>query len=232
MNKLPNSPTVLLIEDHRDIAEMVGEHLEAQAYIVDYALDGNTGYQLGRANHYDVVVLDIMLPGIDGLEVCRRLRGEAGVDTPVLMLTARDTLADKLSGFREGADDYLVKPFDLEELEARIAALIRRRQGKVSDGILRVGPLALDVDTLRVTRNGETITVTPIGFKILRLLMGASPDVVSRQVLEREVWGELPPDSDALRSHMYSLRKAVDKPFAKALIHTVHSAGFRLADEQ
>jgi DNA-binding response OmpR family regulator len=172
-----------------------------------------------------------MLPGIDGLDVCRRLRDESLTDVPVLMLTARDTLADKLSGFDHGADDYLVKPFDLEELEARLAALIRRHKRAVSRGQLQVGGLLLDAETLQVTRDGIELTVTPIGLKILDLLMRASPRVVQRRDIEREIWGDVPPDSDALRSHMYTLRKVVDRPFDKALIHTVHSAGFRLSNE-
>lgn len=222
---------VLLVEDHRDIAEMVGQYLESRDYVVDYATDGVAGFRLGASNDYDAIVLDVMLPGLDGLDVCRRLRDESRVDVPVLMLTARDTLADKLAGFDNGADDYLVKPFDLEELEARIAALIRRHHRSVSGGVLQVGGLLLNAETLQVTRDGVDITVTPIGLKILNVLMRASPRVVPRRDIEREIWGDLPPDSDALRSHMYTLRKAVDKPFAKALIHTVHSAGFRLSDE-
>jgi DNA-binding response OmpR family regulator len=222
---------VLLVEDHRDIAETVGEYLESKDYVVDYAPDGISGFRLCETNNYDAVVLDVMLPGIDGLDVCRRLRDESFSDVPVLMLTARDTLADKLSGFDHGADDYLVKPFDLEELEARLAALIRRHRRSVSSGHLSVGGLVLDTRTMRVTRDGVELTLTPIGLKILLLLMRGSPRVVSRREIERELWGDLPPDSDALRSHMYTLRKAVDKPFDKALLHTVHSAGFRLSDE-
>ncbi|MFT4563889.1 MAG: DNA-binding response OmpR family regulator [Gammaproteobacteria bacterium] len=223
--------SVLLVEDHRDIAETVGEYLESKNYIVDYAADGLSGLRLGENNRYDALILDVMLPGIDGLDVCRRLRFESSIDVPILMLTARDTLADKLSGFEHGADDYLVKPFALEELEARLAAIIRRHKGAVSGGNLIVGPLSLDSETFKVSRENSEIFVTPIGLKILRLLMRSSPKLVTRVEIEREIWSDAPPDSDALRSHMYSLRKAVDKPFNKALIHTVHGAGFRLADE-
>ncbi|MGR9089035.1 MAG: response regulator transcription factor [Gammaproteobacteria bacterium] len=224
--------SVLLVEDHRDIAEMVGEYLESKSYVIDYAADGISGLRLGTCNNYDAIVLDVMLPGVDGLDVCRRLRTESMSNVPVLMLTARDTLADKLAGFDHGADDYLVKPFDLEELEARIAALIRRDKRAVSLGAFEIDGVKVDADTLRVTRNGQEITLTPIGLKILQLLMRASPRVVSRSEVEREIWGDLPPDSDALRSHVYTLRKAVDKPFTKTLIHTVHGAGFRFGHEQ
>ncbi|MCZ6664089.1 MAG: response regulator transcription factor [Gammaproteobacteria bacterium] len=219
---------ILLIEDHRDIAEMVFDYLENQGYTVDYAADGVTGLHLGIQNDYDAVVLDLMLPGIDGLDVCRRLRRDAHVDAPVLMLTARDTLEDKLLGFESGADDYLVKPFDLEELEARLGSLIRRRRGDVAREVLRVGELTLDLQTLKVMREEHELTVSPIGIKILTVLMQRSPKVVDRWAIERVIWGDLPPDSDALRSHMYNLRKVVDKPFTGRMIYTVHSAGFRI----
>ena len=220
---------VLLIEDHRDIAEMVFKHLEECGYNVDYAADGVTGLHLAVQNEYDVVVLDLMLPGLDGIDVCKRLRQDARADAPVLMLTARDTLEDKLLGFESGADDYLVKPFDLKELVARLHSLVRRRRGEVGGKLLSVGDLILDLQTLKVTREGRKITVTPIGIKILKELMQHSPNVVERQAIERAIWHDLLPDSDALRSHMYNLRKAVDKPFQQRMIHTVHSAGFRLA---
>ena len=228
MNNPPNA-AILLVEDHRDIAEMVLDYLETRGFAVDYAPDGRAGLRLGLANRYDVVVLDVMLPGIDGLELCRRLRSEAQMFAPVLMLTARDTLADKLAGFEHGADDYLVKPFDLPELEARLNALLRRARAGVQGEILRVDDLVFDTRTMKVTRAGTEVVLTPIGLKILKVLMLQSPAVVDRRVIERAVWGDLPPDSDALRSHMYSLRKAVDKPFARPLIRTLHGAGFRLA---
>jgi len=225
------SGDILLIEDHRDIAELVFEFLESQGYSVDYADNGPTGLKFGTDNVYDAIVLDVMLPGMDGLDVCRRLREQAHVDAPVLMLTARDTLNDKLAGFDHGADDYLVKPFDLEELLARLRALIRRRRPAGGRERVTVGDLSLDLRTLKVARAGAELTITPIGMKILTLLMQESPRVVERSAIERAIWGDLPPDSDALRSHMYTLRKAVDKPFARNLIRTVPSAGFRIADE-
>ncbi len=228
MNNPPNA-AILLVEDHRDIAELVLDYLETRGFAVDYAPDGRAGLRLGLANRYDAVVLDVMLPGIDGLELCRRLRSEAQMLAPVLMLTARDTLADKLAGFEHGADDYLIKPFDLAELEARLHALLRRARGGVQGEILHVADLVFDTRTMKVTRAGTELVLTPIGLKILKVLMLQSPAVVDRGLIERAVWGDLPPDSDALRSHMYSLRKAVDKPFARPLIHTLHSAGFRLA---
>ena len=225
-----NAGLILLIEDNRGIAEMVGEFLERRGYGLDYATDGNTGFRLAAQNGYDVIVLDLMLPGIDGLELCRRLRSEAKVSTPVLMLTARDTLEDKLVGLDAGADDYLVKPFEIRELEARVRALIRRDRRQVSAEVLHVGDLVLDTATLRAQREGQELAVSPIGLKLLTILMRESPRVVSRRDIEREVWGESLPDSDTLRSHLYNLRKVIDKPFEKQLLHTIHSAGYRLAD--
>ena len=221
--------SILIIEDNRDIAELVYAFLEGRGYLVDYAGDGVTGLHLAVTREWDAIVLDLILPGIDGLALCRRLREDARRDPPVLMLTARDTLADKVEGLRVGADDYLVKPFEVEELEARLRALIRRRRGLVTPTVLRVADLALDVGTRAVSRAGVEIAVTPIGYRVLHLLMRASPRVVTRREIEREVWGEEPPDSDALRTHLYTLRKCVDRPFGRALIRTVPSVGYRLA---
>lgn len=219
---------VLLVEDHADIAEMIFAYLERQGYEPDYAADGVTGLHLAVSNDYDVIILDLMLPGMDGLDVCRKLRQEASKDTPLLMLTARDTLEDKIAGLDAGADDYVVKPFEIRELEARLRAVIRRHRGETTAEVLTVGDLQLDVGTLQVTRAGDRVPVTPIGLRILTALMRASPKVVSRRQLEREVWGDLLPDSDALRSHLYNLRKVLDKPYDVPLLQTVQSAGYRI----
>ena len=229
MSKASTS-SILLIEDHRDIAEMVTAYLENRGFSIDYAADGITGLHLAVSNSYDAIVLDLMLPGMDGLELCRKLRSEARKDTPVIMLTARDTLNDKLSGLATGADDYLVKPFAIQELEARINALIRRHKNEVARDVLRVADLELDTATLRVTRNQQALNMTPIMLKILTVLMRASPAVVSRHDLERQVWGDILPDSDTLRSHLYNLRKVIDKPFEKQLLHTVQGSGYKLVD--
>ena len=220
---------VLLIEDHQDIAEMLYEYLERQGYAMDYAPDGITGLHLAVTGDYQAIILDLMLPGIDGLAVCERLRGDAKKSTPILMLTARDTLQDKIVGLDAGADDYVVKPFEMTELEARLRAVLRRGQSSLTEDRLSVADLTFDTGTFEVTWAGQTITLMPIGMKMLAVLMRASPRVVSREELERQVWGDVMPDSDALRSHLYNLRKAVDKPFPEALIHTVHGAGYRIA---
>jgi DNA-binding response OmpR family regulator len=227
----PRQSSLLLIEDHRDIAESIVDFLEPRGYAVDYAADGITGLHLAVTHSYDVIVLDVMLPGVDGLAVCRKLREEARRDTPILMLTARDTLEDKITGLDAGADDYLVKPFEIRELEARLRSMVRRRRGATARETYTVGDLTLDLATLKVTRAGRPLSLTPIGIRLLTALMRASPRVVSREQLEREVWGDVPPDSDALRSHLYNLRKAIDRPFDRPLLHTIAAAGYRLADD-
>jgi DNA-binding response OmpR family regulator len=224
------SGLVLLVEDNRSLSEMVGEYLESKGFGVDFASDGVDGLRLASENSYDVVILDLMLPRMDGVEVCRRLRSEAKKATPVLMLTARDTLADKVTGLDAGADDYLVKPFAIQELEARVRALIRRDRRQVSAEVLRVADLVLDTASLRATRGGTELQLSPIGLRLLTILMRESPRVVTRRDIEREIWGDGLPDSDTLRSHLYNLRKTIDRPFDKQLLHTVQTAGYRLAD--
>ena len=225
--KIP-AATILIVEDHRDLAANVGDYLEAGGFTVDFAADGISALQLCSENHYDAIVLDVMLPGIDGFEVCKRLRQELHRDTPVIMLTARDTINDKVNGFDVGADDYLIKPFELRELEARLAALIRRQRGELEGGQLQVGDLQFDLETMRVTRAGKAIKLSPITLHILRILMRESPKLVSSERLESEVWGDDTPDSDTLRSHLYNLRKNLDKPFDKQLMHTIPGVGYKV----
>jgi len=224
------SKTVLLVEDHVDIAEMVGAYLENRGYIVDYAADGITGLHLAVSNKYDAIILDLMLPGMDGLEVCHKVRNEAKNDVPIIMLTARDTLDDKITGLDKGADDYLIKPFAIQELEARLRSLIRRYSGDISKELIVVGELSIDTSTLKVQRADKELIMTPIGLKILTVLMRASPAVVSRRDLERQVWGDILPDSDTLRSHLYNLRKIIDKPFKQPLLQTIQGSGYRILD--
>lgn len=220
---------VLIIEDNADIAANIGDYLEDQGHSVDFAGDGVTGLHLAVVNEFDAVVLDLMLPGMDGMEVCRKLREEARKNTPILMLTARDRLEDKLAGFQTGADDYLVKPFALQELLARLEVLDRRGQS-VRPRVLEIADLSYDLDTLNVTRAGKSIELNPTGLKILQRLMEAAPWVVAREELERRVWGDELPDSDALRVHIHSLRGAIDKPFDTKLIQTRHGIGYYIAD--
>lgn len=220
---------ILIIEDNPDIAANLGDYLEDHGHTVDFAGDGVTGLHLAVVNDFDSIVLDLALPGMDGLEVCRKLRSEAGKDTPVLMLTARDRLEDKLAGFDTGADDYLVKPFELQEVAARLKVLASRGRRR-NRRELTVGDLSYNLDTLSVKRDGKEIYLNPIGLKLLHCLMESSPNVVSRAELEMEVWGEEMPDSDSLRVHIHSLRSAIDKPFGSNMIQTRHGIGYRLVE--
>jgi DNA-binding response OmpR family regulator len=220
---------ILIIEDNADIAANLGDYLEDRGHTVDFAGDGVTGLHLAVVNDFDAIVLDLQLPGMDGLDVCRKLREDAGKGTPILMLTARDRLEDKLAGFDTGADDYLVKPFALQEVEARLDVLARRGRHRGSR-VLQVGDLKYNLDTLTVDRGGLDIELNPIGLKLLKCLMEASPNVVTRAELEKEVWGEEMPDSDSLRVHIHSLRAQIDKPFSSKMIQTRHGIGYRLTE--
>jgi DNA-binding response OmpR family regulator len=220
---------ILIVEDSIDLAENIGDYLEIQGHVSDFAMDGISGLHLALTNCYDAIILDIMLPGMDGLTFCRKLRKEGEMTTPVLMLTARDTLSDKLKGFDAGADDYLVKPFELEELSARLLALARRSDHARGKNLI-VGDLEIDLGKMQVQRAGNPIELNRACFKILKMLMQASPNVVSRNEIEHALWSDMPPESDALRSHIYILRQAIDKPFTHPLIQTIHGIGFKLAD--
>lgn len=219
---------VLVIEDNRDIAANIADYLEPKGHILDFAANGLQGLQLAVSERYDVIVLDVMLPGLDGFSLCQRLRTEARVGTPVLMLTARDQLDDKLEGFRAGADDYLVKPFSVKELEVRMEALVKRSQHLGLSRLLQVADLEYDPDSLVATRAGQVLELNPIQRKLLEALMLNSHRVVTREELESLIWGDEVPDTDVLRTHIYHLRNVVDKPFALKLIQTVHGAGYRL----
>lgn len=216
---------VLLVEDDLDLAETVEQYLELENIRCDYASNGMAGLQLAKENRYNVLLLDINLPRLDGLNLCQQLRA-AGDDTPILMLTARDHLDDKLAGFQAGTDDYLVKPFELQELVVRLQALAGRRSGQVQK--LSCGDLEMDFSAKTVMRSGVPVKVSPIGWKLLEALLRASPAVVTRQALEEAVWGDEIPDSDSLKVHLFHLRKAIDAPFPTPLLQTVAGHGFAL----
>ena len=222
---------ILVIEDNREILANVLDYLQLKGYSVDCAQDGLSGLHLASTGHYDLIVLDIMLPGIDGYQVCKRLREDAHNEVPILMLTARDTLEQRLQGLNAGADDYLVKPFALSELVARIEAILRRTQGSRKRQ-LKVADLVYDLDTLHISRAGQTLKLNPLTMKLLEILMRKSPAVVRREVLEEALWGDDCPDSDSLRSHVHQLRQVIDKPFATPLLHTLHGVGYRLAENE
>lgn len=220
---------ILIIEDNPDIVANLYGYLEPKGHVLDSAGNGYGGLALASLHEYDVVVLDVMLPGLNGLELCNKLRGELGKSTPVLMLTARDTLEDKVAGFDAGADDYLVKPFAMVELEVRLRALVRRAQGAQSASpVLTVGDLSYDTVNFEARRAGRPLTLTRTGQTILRLLMKDSPNVVTRETVEHELWGENRPDSDALRTHIHALRQALDKPYPFAMLRTISGIGYKL----
>jgi len=224
---------LLMVEDNPDLVANVEDFLEGQGHTLDIAYNGFAALGFALEQSYDAMILDLMLPGLSGFEVCSRLRA-AGLDLPVLMLTARDGLDDKLEGFASGADDYLVKPFALRELEARLLAIVRRGPSGAPGGgaeHLRVADLDLDLATRRLTRSGRPLELPPIPMKLLEALMRRAPHLVSRPVLERAAWGDQPPDSDALRAHLHLLRQVIDKPFPHPLLHTVRGFGYRLGDD-
>lgn len=220
---------LLVVEDNRNLTANLFDYFEARGHVLDAAPDGVTGLHLASTHPYDVVILDWMLPRMDGPELLGRLRHDHGSDVPVIMLTARDELPDKIRGFRAGADDYLTKPFALPELEVRLEALVSRHLGRGRRNVLEVGDLRLDLDTLEAMRAGSPLHLYPACRKLLEVLMRASPAAVTRQRLEQALWGDNPPDGDMLRSHVYELRRSVDGPFQQKLIHTLPRTGYRIA---
>lgn len=220
--------TVLLVEDNSDLAASVIDFLELEGIESDYAQRGDQALALIETNHYDAIILDLNLPQVSGLTVCHTLR-QSGSRVPVIMLTALDTLKDKLTGFDMGADDYLVKPFDMPELAARLRVLLGRSQTNRS-AVIAIGDLRIDIDKRQITRADDTIEVGPAHWKLLAKLARSSPNVVSRSELERELWQESPPDSEALKSHLYTLRKLIDKPYKEQLLHTYRGIGVALKE--
>jgi len=221
---------ILVVEDNPSLVANLFDYLEAAGHTLDAAPDGLTGLHLATTQSYDAIVLDWMLPRLNGPDLLRRLREEAGSDVPVIMLTARDELPDKLAGFHAGADDYLTKPFALPELEVRLQALVARAQGRGRQRLLQVADLQFDLATLEVSRGGRPLHLYPACRKLLQVLMQASPAAVTRARLEEALWGDSPPDGDMLRSHIYELRRAVDGPGMPRLIHTLPRVGYRLAE--
>ena len=219
---------LLLIEDHLDIAANISEYFEARGIHIEHEAEGIAGLQKALAEPFDAIVLDLMLPGLDGLTLCRQLRQAGRTRVPVLMLTAKDLLEDKIEGFEAGADDYLVKPFSLIELDARLKALMRRANVPQAPRVVSVADLTFDLDTLEAQRGGEPVKLNPTTRRLLMLLIQNTHRVVTRAELERELWGDQPPQGDFLRAHMHALRAAIDKNFSLKLLHTIHGTGYRL----
>ena len=221
---------ILLVEDDPDVAANIADYLEPRDVIIDFAYDGVSGLHWAVTESYDVIILDVMLPGIDGYTLCRRLRRDAQITTPILILTARDELTDKIEGFESGTDDYLVKPFALPELYHRLLALERRRSKHPHEGRLRVADLICDPDSGQVERASHHIKLSRLDLKLLIALMRASPHFLSREQLEDQVWGDDHLSDDIVRAHIYRLRKAIDRPFAIPLVHTIHGLGYAIRE--
>jgi len=219
---------VLIIEDDSAIAVNLCDFLEGRGHVVDAASDGVTGLHLAVTGGFDAIVLDLGLPGMDGLTLCRKLRDEARNDTPVLMLTARDTLEDKLEGFARGTDDYLVKPFALKEVEARLSALHKRRAGRVAGKPLTAGDLVFDPRSLLIRFRGKGVKLPPKCIRLLEAMMAEPDRVFSRKDLETAVWGDEQQSSDTLRSHMHVLRRELTQAGGYDPIENVHGLGYRL----
>lgn len=228
---MPNqSLSILIVEDHSPLAANLYDYLLGCGHHPDAAPDGVSGLQLALCGDYDAIVLDWNLPRLNGLGVLRRLRQEASVRVPVIMLTARDQLTDKIDGFESGLDDFLVKPVAMAELELRLRVLVQRcRHSAVPEPLLQVGDLQFHLGTLEVWRASRRVVLTRTGRRLLELLMRESPKVVSRVRLERAVWADQPPDSDLLRSHIHLLRRAIEREREPPLLHTVAGVGYRLA---
>lgn len=222
-----HNSSVLVVEDTRDIAIQLCDFLESKGFAVDYSATGEQAIQLAMTHHYDVIILDLMLPDIDGIQVCERIKLSCDTAVPILMLTARDSIKHKIEGFGVGADDYLTKPYILEEVYLRCIALTRRHRLNQSK-VMEVGELKINISTKEVERQGQVINLSSKDFHILSLLAEAYPNAVSKRHIIEKVWGIDAPETDAVRSHMYTLRNAIDKPFESAMIKTVHGIGFRL----
>lgn len=218
---------LLLVEDSKEVAEVIFDYFDDDTYELDYAANGTLGLKLAQEQKFDCIVLDLMLPGLDGLSVCKKLR-EQGNNTPIIMLTARDTNTDMLQGLKTGADDYIVKPFDLELLQARLEAVVRRSSNVGFQQSLICGPLKIDVKRKRVWRDEHEIKLNLSCFKILFHLMDQHPSVSTRQDIEEMLWPDETPDHDILRKHVYQLRNKIDKPFSVELIKTVPKVGYTL----
>jgi len=216
---------ILIVEDNKEILTNITLFFEVKHHIVDCADNGMTAMYLIGNNQYDVIVLDIMLPGeADGYDICRTMR-QCNNNTPVIMLTAKDSIDERLEGFDSGADDYLIKPFSLDELEARIMAIHKRSSG-MTQNQLTVGDLSFNTDTFSVVRQGKKIELNPTLYKLLQILMKNSPNVVKKETIEYHIWGDDLPESNVLKTTIHMLRKKVDLPFNSSMIETMRGIGY------
>jgi len=221
---------VLLIEDEFKMADLIRKGLKENGFLVDVAHHGSDGLKLALSHDYDMIVLDVMIPGIDGWEVLRRLREKKNL-TPVIILSALDSLEDRLHGLEIGADDYLVKPFAFSELVARIQTILRRGQTVTASNVYRVGDLELDLTAHRVSRQGVRIELTPKEFTLLSLLLRFKGDALTRTRIAERIWNlDSFHDTNVVDVHMRRLRAKIDDPFEKKLIHTVRGVGYVLEE--
>ena len=219
---------VLLVEDHAETAQYITTSLRAQGHMVDHCDNGREGFLSALDNNYDVMVFDRMLPGLDGLTLTRSVRG-AGVETPILILSAMDGIDDRVDGLEAGSDDYLVKPFSFQELSARLSALTRRPPLKTEDTILQIADLEMNLIRRTVTRAGVPLGLQPREFSLLEYLMRNAGRVLTRTMLLEAVWDfHFDPKTNVVETHISRLRNKVDKPFDRELIHTVRGAGYSL----
>lgn len=235
------SSRLLIVEDDRDLASNLIDFLSLHGYSIDYAADGDAALARLAAIEYDLVILDLMLPGVDGMSLCSHIRQQMHSRVPIVMLTAKDGIDTKISAFDIGADDYVIKPASLREIHVRVRALINRSQrlaqnpenplAETDSQVLVVGDLRLDTGTMKIERGGSTISLPPVPTRILALLMRHSPNVVHTLAIHRELWGEDRGDTHAIVVHMHTLRNTIDKPFDRQLIHTVRGFGYRIAQD-
>ena len=219
--------SILLIEDNQVIARQLTQFFEGQDWVVDYASHGKQGIDLALSQNYNVIILDLNLPDMDGLSVCEQIKSHAKVNIPILMLTARDAYEHKEQGYSIGADDYVTKPFEFRELALRCQALARRNDLHQNNQLV-IGDLIIERKQCVAKRQGQLLKLTNIGFKVLVTLAQAYPQAVSRSNLMFKVWGDTPPDTDSLRTHIYSLRNALDKPFSTPMLTTITNVGYKL----
>lgn len=225
---MPEHLRLLIVEDHVALAQNLLDYFDDERYVIDFAQNGLTALHLVASNRYDMIILDVMLPGISGYEICRRLREDLHCNTPVIMMTAKDQLQDKEAGFNSGADDYLVKPFHLKELQLRVDAMLRRSFGGKSQAI-HAGHVSFDPGKLQVVVGDKpSLQLSGSAARIFEVLIKAYPNFVSYGSLHEKLWGEREVDLNVLRTHVYTLRKQLQDSFALSMIKTLHGRGYQL----
>ncbi len=217
---------ILVVEDDEIIGEQLERSLKKEGFVVDWCVDGEQGFYSAQINAYGVILLDLMLPKMDGWEVCQKLRRE-GVTTPILILTARDQISDKVRGLDGGADDYLPKPFDFAELMARIRALLRREKSEKSN-VIHIADIEIDTSFKRVTRVSEEIHLTPREYSLLEALARNRGRTLTREMIVESIWADDQSLSNTVNFHVTSLRKKIDAGREQSLIETIHGFGYRL----